>query len=127
LWWVNLGGTADPMAVREYLFGDYRFDVATFQLWRGDHPITLTPKIFDTLAVLIQHRDRAVSKDELLNLVWPESSVTEDSLTQSISVLRKALGDDTANPRLIATIARRGYRFIAPVVEVSADQLHDYC
>jgi len=108
----------DRAIVREFIFGEYRLDVAAYQLWRGDSPITLTPKAFDTLAVLIQYRDRAVSKDELLGTVWPDSSVSEDSLTQSISVLRKALADDPARPMLIATIARRGYRFIAPVIEV---------
>jgi len=109
------------VVVREYVFDDYRMDVEAYQLWRGDHLITLTPKSFDVLAVLIEHHDRAVSKDELLRSVWPDCSVTEDSLTQTISILRKALGDDTAHPKHIATIARRGYRFIAPVVEVPAD------
>ncbi len=113
----SLKMNAPPPVVREYVFGDYRIDLANYQLWHGDHPVTLAPKVFDILAVLIQHRDRAVSKDELLSSVWLGASVTEDSLTNNISVLRKALGDDTTHPTLIATIARRGYRFIAPVVE----------
>jgi len=116
------GRTPEALAVREYIFDDYRIDVAAYQLWRGDHLIPLTPKVFDTLAVLIQHRDRAISKQELLSFVWPDSRVTEDSLTQSISALRRALGDDITHPKLIATIARRGYRFIAPVVEVPVEE-----
>ncbi len=115
------GRTAEITEVHEYVFGDYRINLTAFQLWRGGQPITLTPKAFDTLAALIRHRDRAVSKEELLKSVWPDSSVTEDSLTQSISVLRRALGDDTTHPTMIATVARRGYRFIAPVTEVPVE------
>ena len=118
---MTAGNAAEPEVVHEYVFGDYRIDLGSYQLWRGEQPITLTPKNFDTLAVLIRHRDRAVSKEELLKSVWPDSSATEDSLTQSISVLRKALGDSPTHPVLIATIARRGYRFIAPVVQVPLD------
>jgi hypothetical protein len=55
------GRTPEALAVREYIFDDYRIDVAAYQLWRGDHLITLTPKVFGTLAVLIQHRDRAIT------------------------------------------------------------------
>jgi len=115
------GRIAGLTLARAYIFGDYRVDVVAFQLWRRDQLITLTPKAFDTLAALIQHRDRAVSKDELLSSVWPDTHVTEDSLIQCISVLRKTLGDDPTNPRLIATVARHGYRFIAPVSEASGD------
>jgi len=117
------GRTVEPAGIREYSFGDYRIDLASYQLWQRGLAITLTPKVFDTLVVLIQHRDRAVTKEELLKSVWPDASVTEDSLTQSISILRKTLGDDTTHPRFITTIARRGYRFIAPVEEVAAERL----
>ena len=117
------GRTVEPAGIREYSFGDYRIDLASYQLWQRGLAITLTPKVFDTLVVLIQHRDRAVTKEELLKSVWPDASVTEDSLTQSISILRKTLGDDTTHPRFITTIARRGYRFIAPVEEVPAERL----
>ena len=68
--------------------------------------------------LLVRHHERIVPKDELLSTVWPDSFVSEDSLTQTISALRRALGDDPAQPKFIATIARRGYRFIAPVTEV---------
>ncbi len=117
------GRTVEPLIAREYVFGEYRVDVGAYKLWRRNRLIVLPPRVFDTLAVLIQHRDRAVSKEELLSSVWPGCNVTEDSITQSISTLRKALGDDTARPTLIATIARRGYRFIGPVAEASEDTL----
>ncbi len=115
------GRTVESPPVHEYVFGDFRIDFAAFQLWRGNQAISLTPKGFDTLALLIKNRDRAVSKEELLHTIWPGSTVTEDSLTQVISALRKALGDDTAHPTLISTLARRGYRFIAPVIGVPAE------
>jgi len=101
-----------------YLFGRFRLDLSSFQLWHDDEHLAITPKAFDTLVVLIKHRDRFVPKDELMNAVWPDAFVSEDNLTQAISVLRRTLGDDPNQPTFIATAARHGYRFIAPVHEV---------
>ena len=100
-----------------YLFGPFRMDVPTMQLRNGDHLVALTPKAFDTLLVLIRQRNRLVRKDELLAAIWPNSFVSEDSLAQNIAALRRSLGDDHTHPQYIATIPRRGYRFIAPVTE----------
>src|SRR5688572_1300411 len=105
----------------EYLFGPFRLDVASMQLSRGDEAINLTPKAFDTLLVLIRNRHRLVRKDELMSAVWADSFVSEDSLTQNITALRRALGDDHNQPEYIATITRRGYHFIASVTERHAD------
>jgi Tol biopolymer transport system component len=80
------------------------------------------PKAFDVLAILLQHHDRVVTKDELMSSLWPDASVTEDSISHCISILRKAFGDDTKHPTVIATISRRGYRFIAPLDEILADE-----
>ena len=91
----------------------------TRELIRDGQPVPLAAKVFDSLALLIQHHERVVLKDELISGVWPDSFVSEDSLTQNISALRRALGDDPAKPRFIVTIARRGYRFIAPVEPVA--------
>jgi eukaryotic-like serine/threonine-protein kinase len=99
-----------------YTFGPFRLEVATRTLTREGEPIVLTSKAFDTLLVLIRHRDRVVDKDELVKQVWPDTFVSDDSLTHSVSVLRRALGEDSAQPVYIATIPRRGYRFHAPVV-----------
>ena len=107
--------TSDPAV--EYLFGPFRLDVASMQLSRGDETVGLTPKAFDTLLVLIRNRHRLVRKDELMSAVWADSFVSEDSLTQNITALRRALGDDSHQPEYISTIPRRGYRFIAPLVE----------
>ncbi len=111
-------GSSEESVIREYRFNGYRMDLAKYELWHGDQLLPVTTRVFDTLAVLISHRDRAVSKEELLRLVWPDTTVSEDSLTQSISLLRRALGDDPTHPKVISTLARRGYKFIAPVEEI---------
>ena len=78
-------------------------------------PVSLTAKLFDTLFYLIEHRGQLVEKRELLEAVWPNVVVEEANLTQTISVLRRALGEDPPAYEYIATIAGRGYQFIAPV------------
>jgi len=98
-----------------YSFGPYLVDVPRRALLRQGEPLALTPKAFETLVVLVRNRDRVVSKDELLQAVWPDAFVSEDSLTQSVSVLRRTLGDRSGQPQFIATIPRRGYRFVASV------------
>jgi DNA-binding winged helix-turn-helix (wHTH) protein/Tol biopolymer transport system component len=100
-----------------YIFGPFRLDVASRTLTRNGEAVTLTAKAFDTLLVLIRHRDQIVDKEQLVRLVWPDTFVSDDSLTHSVSVLRRVLGDDSAQPVYIATIPRRGYRFTAPVNE----------
>jgi DNA-binding winged helix-turn-helix (wHTH) protein/Tol biopolymer transport system component len=99
-----------------YGFGPFRLDGSTRTLTRDGEPVILTAKAFDTLLVLLRHRERVVDKDELVKQVWPDTFVSDDSLTHSISVLRRALGDDSAQPVYIVTIPRRGYRFNPPVV-----------
>jgi DNA-binding winged helix-turn-helix (wHTH) protein/Tol biopolymer transport system component len=110
---------ASPVAA--FVFGPFRLDLASMQLLREGEPVPLTPKVFDTLVVLLQYRGRVVGKDELVRHVWGETVVSEDSLSQSISILRRALGDDRNHAEYIATVARRGYRFIAPVREIPED------
>ena len=101
------------MEVRGYSFGRYRLDVSGRQLLREGAPVQLPAKAFETLLLLVANHERAVTKDELMKAVWPDTFVSEDSLTQSISTLRRALAD----AEMIATIPRRGYRFIVPVTE----------
>lgn len=84
-------------------------------LLRGDKPLPLTPKVFDTLLILVERGGRIVEKRELIQLLWPDTFVEETNLTFNIKQLRRALGDDARHPRFIETVARRGYRFIAPV------------
>ncbi len=105
-------------AVRAYEFGDFRVDVCSYQLRCKGDVVQLPPKAFDTLLHLVRHRDRTLTKDELLAMVWPNSYVTEESLTQNIFILRRALGDDSDRSKFITTVSRRGYRFVAEVNEV---------
>ena len=77
--------------------------------------VRLTPKAFDTLLVLVQHKGQLVDKEQLLKDVWPDSYVEEGSLSRNIHELRKVLGDHSSEPRYIETIPKRGYRFVAPL------------
>jgi eukaryotic-like serine/threonine-protein kinase len=99
-----------------FVFGRFRLETDANRLLR-DGSIVLTGKAVDTLAALVRHRDRVVEKDELIKCVWPDAFVSDDSLTQSISMVRKALGDDSSQPEFVATIPRRGYRFIGSLAE----------
>jgi TolB-like protein/DNA-binding winged helix-turn-helix (wHTH) protein/Tfp pilus assembly protein PilF len=101
-----------------YAFGDFRLDAKNRVLRLGDKPIALTPKAFEVLLLLIQHSGRLVSKDELMRTIWPDSFVEESNLTQTVFMLRKALGE-TPEQRYILTIQGRGYRFADEVKEVS--------
>jgi DNA-binding winged helix-turn-helix (wHTH) protein/tetratricopeptide (TPR) repeat protein len=103
------------MASSYWCFEAFRLDPANACLWRGAQAVALPPKAFDVLHYLVTHPDRLVSKDELLNAVWPETAVTNAVVRVAIGALRKALGDTAQAPRYIATVPRRGYRFLAPV------------
>jgi DNA-binding winged helix-turn-helix (wHTH) protein/Tol biopolymer transport system component len=103
-----------------FTFGPFRLDTAQRQLFRDGTPVALPAKALDTLALLVRERGRLVEKDEILSGVWPDAFVSEDSLTHVISLLRRTLGDDSSNPVYIATIPRRGYRFLAGVSEATA-------
>src|ERR1700749_4603421 len=103
-----------------YRFGQFALDSRRRTLSRADSPISLTPKAFDVLAFLVQNPNRLVTKEELLQAVWGDTFVEEGNLTQYISHLRKALGDNSEDTRLIVTIARKGYQFTADVVAAEA-------
>jgi DNA-binding winged helix-turn-helix (wHTH) protein/Tol biopolymer transport system component len=106
---------ASPQAASHFAFGQFRVDAGSRQLWCEERLIPLNTRVFDTLLVLVKHHDRVVEKDELMKAVWPDSFVSEDSLTQSIWALRRALGDHSSQPSFVATVPRRGYRFVAAV------------
>ncbi len=95
-----------------YEFGPFRLDPAERKLQRDNQIIQLTPKAFDTLTLLVRNAGRLLEKDEFLSTLWSDSFVEEGSLTNNISVLRKALGEDV---EFIETVPRQGYRFIGPV------------
>jgi TolB-like protein/DNA-binding winged helix-turn-helix (wHTH) protein/Tfp pilus assembly protein PilF len=99
-----------------YEFGRFRLDPAQQQLFENGHAIPVTPKAFDTLLTLVENHGRLVSKEELLQKVWPDTFVEESTLAQNIFRLRKLLGNGDGNSSLyIETIPKRGYRFVAAV------------
>ena len=103
-----------------YESGDIRVDLARMAVLRAGTAIPLEPKAFDVLVHLIERRDRVVSKDELLDAVWTGTFVTPNVLSRAVAQIRKALGDESQDARYIETIAKRGYRFIAPVAVIPA-------
>jgi DNA-binding winged helix-turn-helix (wHTH) protein len=103
------------MADRDVSFAQFRCDTANQCLWRGARMIPLTPKSYAVLRCLLARPGRLVSKHELLDAVWPDAVVSDASLKVCIREIRRALGDRVAAPRFIATVHRRGYRFIGAV------------
>jgi DNA-binding winged helix-turn-helix (wHTH) protein/tetratricopeptide (TPR) repeat protein len=102
-----------------YRFGPFIADAASYRLLRGKEIIPLSPKIIDLLLYLAARPSTLVSKDELFAALWPDVAVTDNALTQAVSELRQALGDDPAKPTYIQTVARRGYRFVSTVEPVA--------
>jgi len=98
-----------------YEFGPYRIDPDRLLLLRENEPVSLPPKAFETLLVLVRHSETVVLKDDLLKSVWPDTFVEESNLAQNIFVLRKALGETAGENRYIATVPGRGYRFAEKV------------
>ena len=103
---------------RFYEFGPFRLDTVERLLLRGNTPVTLTPKVFDILLMLVRNSGRALEKEVFMREIWPDSFVEEGNLNRNISTLRKALGDGQAGQRFIETIPKRGYRFVASVREI---------
>jgi DNA-binding winged helix-turn-helix (wHTH) protein/pimeloyl-ACP methyl ester carboxylesterase/class 3 adenylate cyclase len=123
--WVSSKGLKAAMnreARRLYEFGPFRLDRDEHLLMRGRAPVPLTPKAFDTLLVLVENNGHVLSKEELIQKVWPDSFVEENNLAQNISILRKALGESPAGLKFIETVPKRGYRFVADVRQVSEDE-----
>src|SRR5690349_21408015 len=110
-----------------YEFGPFRLDASARLLYRGERVVPLTPKVFETLLVLVEHRGQVLTKETLLQAVWPDSFVEESSLSQNIFLLRRMLkedGDGGDDRTFIETIPRRGYRFVAEVTPaISAETI----
>jgi DNA-binding winged helix-turn-helix (wHTH) protein len=106
---------AMAMAAASYRFGPFLIDRRGYRAFRAGQPLALPPQQFDLLLFLLEHANALVTKEALLDALWPQANVTENALTQAISELRQALGDRARTPQYIRTIARRGYRFVAPV------------
>ncbi|MGA9422466.1 MAG: transcriptional regulator, partial [Rhodanobacteraceae bacterium] len=102
-----------------YHFGEFELDPDERRLLQHGEPVTLTPKVFDTLVLLVERAGRAVSKDELMHALWPRGFVDESNLTKHIWLIRKALDGAGHNAHCIETVSKLGYRFIAPVQRVA--------
>ncbi len=100
---------------KRYEFGPFRLDPTEHTLLRGDQVVALTPKAFETLALLVQKSGHLVRKDELIESVWHDTVVEESNLNVIIHTLRKALGDDPRESKYIETVAKCGFRFVAEV------------
>jgi DNA-binding winged helix-turn-helix (wHTH) protein/TolB-like protein/Flp pilus assembly protein TadD len=100
---------------RLYEFGPFSLDVSEHRLLRSREVVPLSPKVFETLLVLVEQGGHVVEKGELMRRLWPDSFVEESSLTQNISLIRKALGEGGGEQQFIETVPKRGYRFVAPV------------
>jgi DNA-binding winged helix-turn-helix (wHTH) protein/pimeloyl-ACP methyl ester carboxylesterase len=114
-------GRAHDTAV-VYVFEDCELDARCFQLRRGGEVVHLERQVFEVLLYLLGHRDRVVSKSELLDAVWGDRFVSESALTSRLKAVRRAIGDDGRQQRVIATVHGVGYRFIAPVEERGAEE-----
>lgn len=110
-----------PVA-KSYQFGPYRLQIPGPLLYRHDDPVPLPPKVAQTLLLLVEHAGEMVPKEELLSKVWRDAFVEEGSLARTISVLRKILRGREEGQEYIATLSKRGYRFVAPVQETANSQ-----
>jgi Tol biopolymer transport system component/DNA-binding winged helix-turn-helix (wHTH) protein len=106
----------DELETGEYYhFDGYTLDPDRRTLKNGNTLVDLTPKVFTTLLVLVKNRDKLLTKDELLTIIWPDQFVDQSNLSQNISVLRKSLGETETGKKYIATFPGHGYRFVGQV------------
>jgi len=106
-------------AKKLYEFGPYRLDKQKRQLWRDGQPVPLTAKAMEILVSLVERHGKVVSKDELIEMLWPDSYVEEGNLTQNVFLLRKGLGETARDHNYVVTVPGTGYRFAADVREIT--------
>src|SRR5215467_10955260 len=102
-------------AASSVVFDVFRLDWRDERLWCGQEVVPLPPKTFAVLCCLVRQAGQLVTKDALLEVVWPETVVSESVIQVAIRQLRQVLGDQVRTPRFIETVHGRGYRFVAPV------------
>ena len=105
-----------------YRFGPFALDVRTRRLLRNGQEVHLSPKAFDLLLSLVENRSRAMSRDDLLKLLWPSTFVLDTNLAGLVVEVRRALGDAADEPRFVRTMHRFGYCFIGSVHEGHAGE-----
>jgi transcriptional regulator HilA, main transcriptional regulator of SPI1 len=106
------------MAAGRYRFANFHLDPVERRLFAGETPVELNSRYFDALLLLLEHPGTLLRKERFLEEVWRGVPVTDEVLTQCIKTLRRQLGDSAAQPHLIETVPKHGYRFIAAVVRV---------
>ena len=107
--------------MERWTFGDFVLDLDTHELVRAGTPVSLSPKAFQLLGILVENHPKALSKTELQDRLWPSTFVVEKNLTNLVSEIREALGDDPVHPRFIRTVHRFGYSFReTPATEIAA-------
>ncbi len=110
------------LETKSFEFGEFLLDAREKVLLCHGKPLSITPKAFQLLHLLVENHGHLVERNELLNTVWADSFVEEGNLTFTIRLLRKALNDSKQNPRFIETVPKRGYRFIAEVRQIEAKE-----
>jgi TolB-like protein len=108
------------LAALRYLFEEYAFDTDLRELHRGANVVPVAPQVFDLLDYLIRNRERVVSKDDLINVIWNGRIVSDAALTTRLNVARSTIGDSGGEQRLIKTLPRKGFRFVGQVREAQA-------
>ena len=100
-----------------YIFDDYAIDTDRRELHRGADVIAVAPQVFDLLDYLIRNRERVVSKDDLIKVIWNGRSVSDAALATRLNIARSTIGDSGDEQRLIRTLPRKGFRFVGQVQE----------
>ncbi len=101
-----------------YRIGAYLIDPKAYEIREDGHPVPVEPQVFDLLIMLIENRERAVSKDEIIEQIWKGRIISDATLSSRIKSARQALGDDGSAQKLIRTIHGRGFRFVGDVEQV---------
>src|SRR5438067_27661 len=108
---------------KNYRFNNFQLNRLKRRLLRNVKTVSLNPKAFDLLSVLIEHNGELLTKDDLFRLVWDEQIVEESNLTVNMSAIRKALGERASSPRYITTVSGRGYYFNADLKDAADENL----
>ncbi len=119
--WSDTIAEGSPTVVIRYRFSDFTLSPQRRLLVREGREVPLIPRYFDLLVLLIERRHEAVHRREIFDLVWRDVIVSDSALSQAIRTIRRALGDDSREPRFIRTVSRHGYRFVLDVVEEEDD------
>jgi DNA-binding winged helix-turn-helix (wHTH) protein len=114
--------TCDDVGVTQLLDARLELDEVLFELRGPDGPVPLEPQAFDVLVLLVRHRDRVVSKEELMDTIWGGRFVSETAVTSRIKQVRRALGDDGSAQRLVKTVHGRGYRYVGSAEDLSPEE-----